>query len=100
MKDIFLEMICSEISDKLKTKGFDYLKVNVRGSNIIIYSEYDGVKENRCRFSKIAQNIYILGMADHNGKWETTPFEGTIDELLELVETQFEWILSDYSFKC
>jgi hypothetical protein len=35
-------------------------------------------------------------VANHNGKWETTPFEGAIDELLDIVINQFGWVLCNY----
>lgn len=96
MPDIFLESTKDQIKDKLEQMGLKHLHVAVRGKHIAIYSEFDGKKENRCRFTDVSPGIYELGMADHNGKWEPTPFEGTVDELLKMVLTEFEWVLSDF----
>jgi hypothetical protein len=80
----------------LHGKGLTHLKVTARTSNIVIYSEHGKEKENRCRFVKMQGNAYNLHMADHKGKWEPTPYTGTIDELVELITIQFGWALMDF----
>lgn len=96
MPDIFLESTKDQIKDKLEQMNLKHLDAAVRGKNIVIYSEFEGKKENRCRFTQVSTRTYELGMADHNGKWEPTPFEGTVDELLEMVLKEFEWVLCDF----
>jgi len=87
-----------DVENKLQEKGLKHLKVAKRGVNIVIYSEdEDGGKENRCRLTYVKPRKYILNMANHTGKWEPTPFEGTLDELLEMVIEQFPWTLTDYN---
>jgi hypothetical protein len=34
-------------------------------------------------------------MADHRGRWEPTPFRGSLDELVTLVADTFPWTLQD-----
>jgi hypothetical protein len=97
MPDIILLSVSERVKEKLHKKRLTYLNVAVRGKNIVIYSEYEGRKENRCRFTQIGGGQYMLGMADHNNRWEDTPFEGTIDELMDMVLEQFGWVLSDYN---
>ena len=80
----------------LHEKGLTHLKVTTRALNIVIYSEHGNEKENRCRFVKMQGNTYNLHMADHRGKWEPTPYTGTIDELVELTTTQFGWALMEF----
>ena len=96
MPDTSLKWIIKEIENGLHDAGLNHLKVTTRGENIVIFSEYNGKKENRCRFTHMSERKYLLGIADHNGRWETTPFEGTIDELLEMVINQFGWVLYNY----
>lgn len=96
MPDIFLESTRDRIKGKLEQMGLKHLQVAARGRNVVIYSEFGGNKENRCRFTKLSGATYELGMADHNCKWEPTPFEGTVDELLEMVLKEFEWVLCDF----
>jgi hypothetical protein len=35
-------------------------------------------------------------MAGYSGRWEPTPFEGRLEELLEMVIEQFPWTLTNY----
>ena len=55
-------------------------------------------RENRCRFNRIERDRYTLDMANHSGKWEATPFGGTIQELVGIVAETFPWTLEDYAF--
>lgn len=97
MPDIMIETEVIKISKRLKKASVDYLKISTRGNSISVFSEYEGKRENRCRFTQLLNSTYILSIANHNGKWESTPFEGSIDELFEIVITNFEWILCDYN---
>ena len=63
----------------LESKGLMHLNVALRASNIVIYSQHGKDKDNRCRFVKMSANTYGLHMADHRGKWEPTPFTGTLE---------------------
>jgi 3-deoxy-7-phosphoheptulonate synthase len=51
--------------------------------------EHDGESQNCCRFTLLRGNQYGLSMADHTGRWEETPFTGTIEELLQSAEYVF-----------
>jgi len=85
------------VEKKLGENSLTHLHVAIRGSSIVIYSEYEKEKENRCRFTKIRRGLYIMNMANHSGKWEPVPFEGDLPELVNMVIEQFPWILTDYS---
>ena len=84
------------VENKLLASGLNHLKVTKRGENIIIYAEDKYGKSNRCRFIYIKANFYNLNMANHLGRWEPTPFQGALDELLEMVIEQFPWTLANY----
>jgi hypothetical protein len=88
-----LKWTCDTVGKELKTKGYDYLKTAVRGSHIVIYTEENGEKINRSRLTKIKGDTFMLGMADHRGKWETTPFEGNVKELVSMLTEQFPWVI-------
>lgn len=96
MTEVQLKNLANKLLGLLHDKEITHLKVTTRSSSIIIYSEQDNEKDNRCRFVKISGNTFNLHMADHKGKWEPTPFNGTIDELVELVLNQFGWVLMDF----
>jgi len=85
------------VEKKFQEKELKHLKVTKRGVNIVIYSDdEESGKDNRCRFTYVKSGQYILNMANHKGKWEPTPFKGTLEELLEMVIEQFPWTLTDY----
>jgi hypothetical protein len=87
-----------QVEKRLEENELNHLHVAVRGNNIVVYSEHEKQKENRCRFTQVGSNSYILNMASpRSGKWEPTPFEGTLEELLQMVIEQFPWVLTDYA---
>jgi len=87
---------CAEVSQLLKDKGLHHLNVLARGDHTVIYSEDDGEKINRARLTYIGHDSFQLGIANHRGKWEITPFQGTLPELVEMLTGQFSFILSEY----
>jgi len=96
MKTISLEQEKLFIENKLQERELNHLKVTKRGVNIAIYSEDEKGKDNRCRFTYIRPGVFILNMANHTGRWEPTPFEGSIEELLKMVIEQFPWTITNY----
>jgi len=92
-----LEQDKSYVEKRLQENQLTHLHVTIRGNNIVVYSEYEKHKENRCRFTQIQTGLYIMNMADHRGKWELTPFEGLLNELLQMLIEQFPWVLTDYA---
>ena len=86
-----------KIERTLQEQEYTHLKVTKRGDKLVIYSDNGaGGKENRCRFIYEKAGTYTLNMANHTGKWETTPFEGSMEELLEMVMEQFPWTIANY----
>lgn len=91
-----LESACITLKRELHEKGFTHLQVRVYGSHLVVFTEQEGVKENRARLTYMKQQVYVLGIANHRGKWEPTPFNGTVNELLILLTGQFAFALADY----
>lgn len=83
----------AEIADALTAQGLHHLKVVGRGSHLVVYSEEDGYKVNRVRFTPISAERYQLGFANHRGTWQVTPFEGFLSELITMVLEQFRFTL-------
>ena len=96
MASISLDLEKLFVESKLQEKELYHLKVTKRGVNIVVYSEDENGKVNRCRFTYIKRGLFILNMANYSGKWEPTPFEGSLNELLEMVIEQFPWTLTNY----
>jgi hypothetical protein len=90
-----LQQTAETVLQSLHKQGLTHLNAIARGANIVVFSEYDGVKDNCFRLSKLSGTSYALHVADHKGTWEATPYAGSATELLELIFTQFSWILED-----
>jgi len=96
MRRLMNQQACARIEDLLKEQNLTHLKAQGRGDHLVIYSEEEGDKISRARLSRLSSDLYQLGFADHNGRWESTPFTGTIPELFQMLTTQFSWVLADY----
>jgi hypothetical protein len=86
----------AEIDRLLNEKGFFHLHVLGRGDHLVIYSQDEGEKTNRARITRLSTNNFCLGFADHRGRWETTPFTGSIAELVTMLTEQFSYVLTEF----
>ena len=86
----------AEIARVLGERGFTHLKVVRRGDHLVVYSEEDGLKSNRIRFTRVGLGRYQLGFANHRGTWQGSPFEGSLSELLALALGQFAFTLTEF----
>ncbi|WP_373894351.1 hypothetical protein ACUL41_00245 [Virgibacillus natechei] len=84
------------LEDILERKGFIHLNVRKHGDHLVIYSTEDGEKVNRARLTKVTAQYYQIGMADHRGRWESTPFRGTMEEMVTLLTTDFNFALAPW----
>jgi len=91
-----LKVNSEKLKDKLYNTGHKHLKIEIRGKAIVVFSEYNGDKENRCRFLHLVGNEFMLSMADHMGKWENTPYTGNISDLADMLISQFGWTIADF----
>ncbi|MDA8334752.1 MAG: hypothetical protein M0Z41_07145 [Peptococcaceae bacterium] len=89
------EYRCAEVRQLLQGKGLHHLSVLARGDHTVIYSEDDGEKLNRARLTYIRHDSFQLGIANHRGIWEQTPYIGTIAELVGIVTEQFYFVLAE-----
>ncbi len=85
-----------KILQLLKEQGIEHLYIQARGDHLILYSLEDEEKINRIRFTRLSVNKYQLSMANHRGRWEKTPFTGTIPELVKMLIEQFSFVLAEY----
>jgi hypothetical protein len=85
----------AEIAHALAEQGLHHLKVVGRGSHLVVYSEDNGYKINRVRFTWIAPQRYQLGFADHRGTWQGTPYEGSLSELITMLLEEFRFTLDE-----
>jgi len=90
------KLASDQILHLLKEQGIDHLYIQARGDHLILYSLEDEEKINRVRFTRLSVNKYQLSMANHKGRWEKTPFTGTIPELVEMLTEQLSFVLAEY----
>ncbi len=70
------------------TKG---MYVRARGDNLIMgraerfAPDQDPVDDDRVRLTMLSGSSYGLSVKRHTGRWERTPFSGTMDEMVEVV---------------
>ena len=78
----------------LHEKGFPHLHVRAYGQHLVIYTEEGDERWNRARLTSLQNGQYQLGMTDRRGKWEPTPFTGTLTELLTMLVEDFAFVLT------
>ena len=84
----------AEVERTLHAKGFPHLRVRVHGPHLIIYTQDEDGPWNRARLTSLPGGHYQLGMADRRGRWEPTPFEGTLNEVLPTLLSDFAFALA------
>jgi hypothetical protein len=79
----------------LKRRKLLHLRAVKRGDAITLDA---GSKANpwpRARARRVTKQWWTLDMADHRGRWESTPFQAPLRELLDMLADSFPWVLAD-----
>lgn len=93
MADVYLTTTADGVERVLHERGLGHLHVRVYGKHVIIHSGEPGDGENRARLTRLNAQHFQLGMADHRGRWEQTPFVGTWRDLLTQLVDDFGFTL-------
>ena len=78
------------------SESFSHLHIQKYGRSLILLSGPAEAPQRHARFTHIAGNEWGLSFPHHTGKWEKTPFTGTLDELVETLVTTFPFYLESY----
>lgn len=70
-----------ELTTLLTDQGLTHLAVTKRGNALTVVSGPDADPEIRITASE--GDSWRLEVADHRGRWEVTPFEGDLAELVD-----------------
>lgn len=70
-----------ELTTLLADQGLTHLRVTKRGNALTVVSGPDGDPELRIIASEA--DSWRLEVADHHGRWEVTPFEGDLADLVD-----------------
>jgi hypothetical protein len=71
------------LQELLQKRGLNHLRVHKRGKALILNSGPEDDPEPEARLTSLERGQWRLDMRHHSGKWEQTPFTGSLDELLE-----------------
>ncbi len=78
------------------------LYVRVHGENLILGRREplgpDGEMENddRVRLTRLSASTYGLSVKRHTGRWERTPFSGSMDEMVETILGCMQHLVAPY----
>jgi hypothetical protein len=67
----------------LHQRELAHLRVSKRGKALILHSGPEDDPEPEARLTRLERGQWRLDLRHHTGKWEQTPFTGSLDELLE-----------------
>lgn len=68
----------------LQQRGLTHLHARKRGQALLLDSGPEEDPEPEARLTQLARGQWRLDLRHHSGKWEQTPFTGSLDELLEM----------------
>ena len=76
--------------------------VRVHGTHLIagreesVGSDDETEKFDRVRFTHLRSSQYGLSVKRHTGRWERTPFSGTLEEMVEVVQGLMQHLVAKY----
>jgi hypothetical protein len=82
-------------ADFLKQRKLNHLRVKKRADSLTLDAGSPDDPWPRARFRLLTKQRWTLDVADAAGRWEATPFQGSLKELLALLADTFPWVLSD-----
>ncbi|MCP5065619.1 MAG: hypothetical protein GY946_03560 [bacterium] len=84
------------LHDHFAERELDYLRARKRGRVVTIESGPKGDVVPRARFRRDTVHLWLLEMPGRGGRWERTPYRDQLENLVELLETQFAWMLAPH----
>jgi hypothetical protein len=71
-----------------------HLRVRKRGDSLIVFSGDGDDEQKHARMTYLGQGAWGLGFPNHSGKWEPTPFIGSLAVLMETLAQDFGLFLT------
>ena len=78
------------------------LYVKTRGNQLILGRRedfgpaYEPEDDDRARLTHLGGDAFGLSVKRHTGKWEKTPFSGTLEEMVEVMTGTLQHLLADW----
>ena len=79
----------------LKRRKLRHLQAKRRADTLTLIAGPSDDPWPRARFRLLTKQRWTLDVADAAGRWEPTPFQASLRDLLDLVADTFPWVLSD-----
>ncbi len=79
------------------TEGLGHLRARRRGRVVTVESGPKGDVTPHARFRRDTVQLWWLEMPVRGGKWDRTPFRGSMEDLFDVLKTQFPWSLAALS---
>lgn len=64
-------------------RGIDHIRVKRRGRSLTLYSDSDYGADLHAKLTAIGRHRWALSLPRHTGRWEKTPFVGSMQEIIE-----------------
>lgn len=72
---------------------FKHLKLRKYGDSLILYSGEEKNRLNHARLTELGHGQWGLSFPHHSGRWDKTPFTGSMEELLSMLVQDFPYYL-------
>ena len=104
MKKVRREAIRARLEELLSSHPLtEGMYVRAWGDHLIMGRQEpfgpDGEMEadDRLRMTALNRSSFGLSVRRHTGRWEKTPFTGTLDELVDVIRSLMQHIVAPYS---
>lgn len=75
--------------------GLGHLRVKKRGDSLTIHSGEVSDPHAHARLTHLGGQQWGLSLPRHTGRWERTPFVGTMSEVIDTLTDDFSFYLED-----
>ncbi len=83
-----------QLATNTLTTGMD---VRVHGDNLIVGRPAgEQERDDRVRLTRLNVSSWGLSVKRHTGRWERTPFSGSIEEMVEVIWTLMQHLVAPY----
>ena len=77
-------------------EGLGHLAVNRRGRSLTLTSEDAHGPTRHVKLDWLGANLWGLSLPTRSGRWQRTPFSGSLDELWQVLTEMLGWHLAPH----
>ena len=90
-----LEDAAGQLERKLHSRpDLKHLRVRRRGKTLTLYSDTPYGLDDHVRLTSLGASSWGLSLPRHTGRWDRTPFVGTMDDVLATLTDMLGWHLA------